>query len=67
MTPPDTAAEYVVGETRLVAVMVCSLCLGGIPGECHTPGCWFWMKDAPTKDEARVLSMLPLKVGMRDD
>jgi hypothetical protein len=30
-----------------MALTVCSLCAGGTEGECHTPGCAFWMKTAP--------------------
>jgi hypothetical protein len=34
-------------ELELVAVMICNLCLDGVGGECHVPGCLFWMNDAP--------------------
>lgn len=30
-----------------MALTVCSLCAGGTEGECHVPGCAFWMKTAP--------------------
>lgn len=35
-------------ELRRVEFQVCELCLGGAGGECHVPGCVFWMCDAPT-------------------
>jgi len=28
-------------------VRICELCLGGRGGECHVPGCVFWMVSAP--------------------
>lgn len=34
-------------ELRRVSIQVCSICLAGTGGECHSPGCYFWMKDAP--------------------
>lgn len=30
-----------------VTLQVCQLCLLGQGGECHTPGCAFWMSAAP--------------------
>lgn len=30
-----------------IAFNVCELCLTGAGGECHVPGCTFWMSDAP--------------------
>ena len=30
-----------------VACNICNFCLDGVGGECHTPGCLFWMQDAP--------------------
>lgn len=32
---------------RMVEVPVCVLCLSDAGGECHVPGCIFWMRDAP--------------------
>lgn len=36
-------------EPRLFTLnmIVCELCLAGMGGECHTPGCAFWLKSAP--------------------
>lgn len=36
-------------EPRLIAIgfNVCEPCLTGAGGECHVPGCTFWMHDAP--------------------
>ena len=31
---------------------ICSLCLGGAEGECHVPGCVFWMCPAPNAEQA---------------
>lgn len=30
-----------------VTVLICSLCLDGAGGECHTPGCVMWLNRAP--------------------
>lgn len=30
-----------------VSLTVCAACLAGAGGECHTPGCAFWMNRAP--------------------
>ena len=35
-----------------VEITICTLCLAGAGGECHVPGCWFWMWDAPTPELA---------------
>lgn len=34
-------------ELQTVTLNVCALCLRGSGGECHTPGCAFWMNRAP--------------------
>ncbi len=31
-----------------VEITICTLCLNGVGGECHVPGCWFWMWEAPS-------------------
>lgn len=38
-----------------VKVHICVLCLNGAGGECHVPGCAFWMNDAPSAEVAHVL------------
>ena len=38
-----------------VKVRVCALCLNGAGGECHVPGCAFWMNAAPNADVALLL------------
>lgn len=30
-----------------VTLVMCSACLDGEGGECHTPGCAFWINRAP--------------------
>jgi hypothetical protein len=30
-----------------LTLTLCSMCLNGGGGQCHTPGCAFWMKAAP--------------------
>jgi hypothetical protein len=35
-----------------VEIAICDLCLSGAGGECHSPGCWFWMCPAITKQQA---------------
>lgn len=34
-------------EVQEVSLYICDLCLDGVGGECHVPGCAFWMVDAP--------------------
>ena len=41
-----------------IEVDVCDLCLTGVGGECHVPGCALWLDDAPVGDALRVLSQL---------
>jgi hypothetical protein len=38
-----------------VKLPVCSLCLTGAGGECHVPGCAFWMNDAPSTTVAAAM------------
>lgn len=40
-----------------IAVPVCRRCREGAPGECHTPGCAFWMHAAPNRDLRELLSV----------
>lgn len=41
-------SEYSPGVSlHRVTLTLCSLCLNGEGGECHTPGCSFWMHAAP--------------------
>ena len=41
-------AEHSQGiSLHRVALTLCSLCLLGEGGQCHTPGCAFWLKAAP--------------------
>jgi hypothetical protein len=35
---------------RRLVFYVCDLCLDGAGGECHVPGCTYWLNDAPTGD-----------------
>lgn len=53
MTPP-AATQGDVGVVPLT-IVVCYLCLGGLGGECHTPGCIFWMSPAPSAEQAERL------------
>lgn len=32
---------------------ICRLCLDGRGGECHTPGCTFWVCPAPDEEQAQ--------------
>jgi len=34
---------------------ICTLCLDGKAGECHSPGCMFWMCPAITAEQAQRL------------
>lgn len=38
-----------------VELVVCDPCLAGAGGECHTPGCAFWMHTAPIGDVLAVI------------
>jgi hypothetical protein len=35
------------GVVKRVLLHICGACLRGKGGECHTPGCAFWMNRAP--------------------
>ncbi len=35
-----------------IEIAICTLCLNGAGGECHVPGCWFWMCPAITAEQA---------------
>jgi hypothetical protein len=35
-----------------IEITICTLCLAGAEGECHVPGCWFWMCPAITAEQA---------------
>ncbi len=34
-------------ELKRVAAWICELCLGNSGGECHVPGCLFWLNEQP--------------------
>ena len=44
-----------------VSLYVCALCLDGEGGECHVPGCAFWMHAAPIGDPLDVLREYAIK------
>jgi myo-inositol-1-phosphate synthase len=46
----EISTPVVVCSLRMVPV--CAACESGIGGECHTPGCSFWMRDAPSESLA---------------
>lgn len=50
MNAPEAHARKGAADPalRTVRLLVCERCLGGEGGECHEPGCAFWMCDAPT-------------------
>lgn len=43
-------------EPSLHVIHVCELCACGAGGECHVPGCVFWMHDAPTGDTLAAIA-----------
>lgn len=48
MTPPEQAApSYVEIPVRMMTIPICDLCLNGAGGECHVPGCGFFLNRAP--------------------
>ena len=55
MTPPDP------GLNR-VTLILCDLCLNGAGGECHVPGCAFWLNRAPdlslrVRDDVEIVEL----------
>lgn len=52
----DAMSDDVSAELAKVEAWVCDPCLTGAGGECHVPGCSFWMHDAPTGDVAAWLN-----------
>lgn len=54
MSAPTDPALYTFQVT------VCRPCLKGDEGECHSPGCTFWVCPAPTAEQAdRLRANLP--------
>ena len=51
-TDEDRAEQVALVD---VALSVCALCLAGAGGECHVPGCAFWMVAAPNRQLIEVL------------
>lgn len=43
-------------EIKSVTIDVCVLCLAGFGGECHSPGCVFFICPAPTFEQAQRLA-----------
>lgn len=54
----DSAAD---ADVPLLLVPVCKLCLEGAGGECHAPGCVFWLCDAPPEGANSCWPDLALK------
>lgn len=48
----EEAATTPDASLLTLQVTVCSLCVGGSGGECHVPGCMFWMCPAPDEEQA---------------
>jgi hypothetical protein len=64
-------AEVPVSEPSIVTltIPICTLCLGGAGGECHVPGCCFWMCPAITPEQASHLrdrAFIDIVVANRD-
>ena len=47
--------SYPVVRLINLTISVCTPCLADAGGECHTPGCAFWMQDAPTAELNAIL------------
>lgn len=65
----ESIADYNQPEPTLHAITctVCSLCLEGAGGECHTPGCVFIYHDGPApKSRGATLRQLLTEVGTVD-
>lgn len=48
-------------EARFVRLAICDLCLDGMGGECHVPGCAFWMAEAPTSPLRHAIEILGVR------
>lgn len=51
-------------EVHTVQIPMCDLCLDGAGGECHTPGCIFWINrapDLPIRSDPRLLFVRPFQ------
>lgn len=48
------------GDLVTFMLTVCSLCLNGAGGECHMPGCVFWMCPAPDEEQGGKLMFAAL-------
>ena len=46
---PDLTLKWSCDNSKLrrVTLDICEPCIEGAGGECHTPGCAFWMRMAP--------------------
>lgn len=65
MSTDDTSEAIVLHH---IEAAVCELCITGAGGECHVPGCSFWMHDALTGDAlAWVRGRRDLAVLLADD
>lgn len=40
--------EDALADLTRIELQVCSQCLAGAGGECHSPGCSFWIWPGPT-------------------
>jgi len=52
---------------HVVEMQLCSLCLDGAGGECHTPGCILWINrahDLSLRDHPMLLSVDGVPVGL---
>lgn len=56
MTPNADSEAYSLAR---VTLDVCQACLLGKGGECHTPGCAFWMSQAPDVPLGIVIEASP--------
>lgn len=52
MTDPHVSVTEQDADLRTITLTVCNLCLAGVGGECHVPGCAFWMCPAPDDEQA---------------
>lgn len=49
LLPSSQDADPVIHN---ITIDLCDICLMGIGGECHSPGCIFWMCAGPTEEAA---------------
>lgn len=64
-TTKAAGAAFAADALVRVPLDVCGYCLRGDGGECHYPGCAFWMSDAPDEAVAQRMRDMVASAGSR--